>query len=161
MITPENYAGASESSQQIALFMWANMAKLRGFERANNMNSYDPTKFERCLENSVPDTVGIPELRWLHAIPNGGLRNKSTAGRLKAEGVKTGVVDIFWPYVPNVGRVYRGLYIEMKAPGKLNNTSKDQDEFIAYVCNQDYYAAVHDNWRDAANTIQAYYEGKL
>ena len=29
-----------------------------------------------------------PMLKWFHAIPNGGLRDKVTAGKLKAEGVK-------------------------------------------------------------------------
>ena len=30
----------------------------------------------------------IPELRWLHAIPNGGARNVVVATHMKQEGVK-------------------------------------------------------------------------
>ncbi len=56
----------SESVEQINLFRWAVL-----HERA------------------------YPELILLHHIPNGGLRNKTTAKRLKAEGVKPGVPDIF------------------------------------------------------------------
>ena len=52
-----------------------------------------------------------PELVLLFAIPNGGLRNKVVAKKLKAEGVKAGVLDVCLP-VPR-GR-YHGLYIEMK-----------------------------------------------
>ena len=38
-----------------------------------------------------------PELRLMYAIPNGGLRTKAQAGKLKAEGVKPGVPDIHLP----------------------------------------------------------------
>ena len=38
-----------------------------------------------------------PELALLFAVPNGGRRDKVTAGRLKAEGVKAGVLDIWLP----------------------------------------------------------------
>lgn len=54
-----------------------------------------------------------PALKWLFAIPNGGDRNKAVAGKLKAEGVKRGVSDLFLS-VP-VGD-FHGLYIEMKRP---------------------------------------------
>lgn len=39
-----------------------------------------------------------PWLKWMHHIPNGGSRNKIEAVRLKAQGVKRGVPDIFLPY---------------------------------------------------------------
>ena len=34
-----------------------------------------------------------PELEWIFAVPNGGSRDKITAGKLKAEGVTPGVFD--------------------------------------------------------------------
>lgn len=37
------------------------------------------------------------EARRAFAIPNGGARSKATAGRLKAEGVRAGVLDVFLP----------------------------------------------------------------
>lgn len=55
-----------------------------------------------------------PELRLLHAIPNGGQRSPITAARLKAEGVMPGIPDLHLP-VPR-GR-YCGLWIELKAHG--------------------------------------------
>lgn len=51
----------SESDEQICLFEWAEVMKGQ-----------------------------IPELRLLFHIPNGGYRNKVTAARMKAEGVKAG-----------------------------------------------------------------------
>ena len=38
-----------------------------------------------------------PELRLLHAIPNGGLRDGRTAAVLQRTGVKSGVPDIHLP----------------------------------------------------------------
>ena len=61
-----------------------------------------------------------PELGLLFAIPNGGKRDKATAGKLKAEGVKAGVPDMCLP-VSN-GK-YHGLFIELKV-GENNPTDK-------------------------------------
>jgi len=47
----------------------------------------------------------------LFAIPNGGFRGKATAGKLKAEGVVSGVADLILLYPANQ---YHGLCIEMK-----------------------------------------------
>ena len=52
-----------------------------------------------------------PEVALLHAIPNGDWRGPRVAQRLKAEGVKPGIPDLFLP-VPRGG--YHGLYIELK-----------------------------------------------
>ena len=45
-------------------------------------------------------------------IPNGGLRSKASAGKLKADGVLAGVPDIGVP-LPH-GKI---LWVEVKAPG--------------------------------------------
>lgn len=59
------------------------------------------------------------ELDLLHAIPNGGKRDIVTAAKLKNEGVKRGVPDLFLP-VARGG--YHGLYIELKIKGgKISN----------------------------------------
>lgn len=54
-----------------------------------------------------------PFYATIHAIPNGGKRSIGTAVKLKAEGVLSGVPDIFVPAAR--------MYIEVKAPkGKLS-----------------------------------------
>ncbi len=61
---------------------------------------------------------GIP----VFAIPNGGDRHVAVAVKLKKEGVKSGVPDLF---VPIVNSKYGGLFIEMKKPkGKLSDVQK-------------------------------------
>lgn len=70
-----------------------------------------------------------PELRLLFHIPNGGLRNKVTAARMKMLGVKAGVPDLFLP----VGRGnWFGLFIEMKRRkgGKLSPLQVDWIEAL-------------------------------
>jgi hypothetical protein len=86
--------------------------------------------FFRMLEWNL---ARYPALKWVHAIPNGGFRNKATAGKMKAEGVKSGVSDIFVP-IPANG--YHGLYIEMKY-GK-NTLSPVQKEFRDFVIARGY-----------------------
>lgn len=61
----------------------------------------------------------IERVTWLHprllchvvAVPNGGLRSKFTAARLKKEGVRPGFPDLI-VLLPRGG--YHGLLIEMK-----------------------------------------------
>lgn len=65
----------------------------------------------------------FPNIR-LFAVPNGEKRHISVAKRLKAEGVRRGVPDIFIPELK--------LFIEMKK-AKGGRVSKEQKEWIAYL----------------------------
>ena len=95
-----------------------------------------------------------PELAWLHAIPNGGLRNPRVAIKLKAEGVKAGVWDVFLP-VARQG--YHGLYIEMKY-GK-NKITDNQREFWLFVAEQGYKCLICYDGADAFSEVLRYLEG--
>lgn len=150
MITPEYLAKCgSEHGEQSALFCWSVKAMWQGFARANDMASYlapPPGGF-----SGVPV---LPELRWMHAIPNGGGRSAKQGADLKAEGVKGGVADVCLP-VPS--GPYNGLYIEMKkANGVPSDVSEDQLEFGKFVTGQGYLWCVCFGWKQAANLIQCY-----
>lgn len=128
---PEQLAKTgSESGEQKALFCWA----------ALNINKY-------------------PELKWLHHIPNGGMRGNDERTRmivgnsLKAEGVKNGVSDISLPV--RRGN-FSGLYIEMKKPDLKPKTEKskgglsdEQIEFGKFVIEQGFCFKVCYGWEDA------------
>lgn len=88
---------------------------------------------------------------WLaHAIPNGGTRNKIEAAKLKAEGVRSGVPDVFLP-IPK--KSYHGLYIEFKA-GK-NKPSTDQLFFINCLHYLGYKCIVTNSFKFATSiTVQ-------
>lgn len=130
-IDPAEYAKTgAEHSHQVALFMWA----------ADQIAS-----------------GAYPELALMFAIPNGGERNKAVAGRLKAEGVKAGVPDIFLP-VPRHG--VNGLFIELKRPkaeGIRQGSAQDnQSEWIDKLRGQGYGAAVVYGFEAARDMIVQY-----
>lgn len=117
-----NFNKTSESEEQQFLFQWATMMSRR-----------------------------LPELNLLFHIPNGGARSKATAGKLKAEGVKTGVPDMFLPVARGE---YHGLFIELKI--KPNKTTENQDVWIAELKKQGYKVEVCYGWKEASVTLEKY-----
>lgn len=97
-----------------------------------------------------------PELDRMYHIPNGGQRKKSEAARMKAEGVKRGVPDVHLP-LP-VGK-YHGLYVEMKRQ-KGGKVEPEQRDWIDWLNAHGYKAVICKGWKDAAEEITAYLEGR-
>lgn len=92
-----------------------------------------------------------PELELMYAIPNGGLRSKATAGKLRAEGVKAGMPDVCLPVAR--GR-FIGLYIEMKY-GK-NKPTTQQLERMELLRWHGHLVVVCWDWESAAREIAEY-----
>ena len=92
-----------------------------------------------------------PRWKWWLAIPNGGHRHFAVARKLKAEGVKRGVLDTFWP-LP-IGR-YHGLWIEFKV-GK-NKLTDDQLKWTGYLRSQMYDVGLCYNLEEAQQYALAY-----
>ena len=115
-------ATASEHTEQVALFYWARFQQHR-----------------------------YPGLELMHAIPNGGDRHPAGAAKLKSEGVKAGVPDIFLP-VPR-GK-YPGLYIEMKTA--TGTVSEKQHAWLGALRRQGYRAEVCRGWQEAIQVITNY-----
>jgi hypothetical protein len=94
-------------------------------------------------------------LRLLYAIPNGGQRSKAVAGKLKAEGVKSGCPDLFLP-VPV--KPYHGLYLELKVgAGRL---SVEQKWWLEHLSEQGYACVVPYGWEPAKDAILRYLRGE-
>ena len=133
---------------------WPGLADVREREAAA---SYDPVPSEHQEQVWLFEWAGwrireIPQLALLWANPNGGLRNKITAAKLKAEGVKPGVPDLFLA-VP-VGDCH-GLFIEMKKRrgGRLE---PEQAEMLAQLRQRGYACAVCRSWPEAVRVILDY-----
>ena len=90
----------------------------------------------------------FPELKWMHHIPNGGMRGNDPRTRaiqgaaMKRQGVKSGVADIF---LPAARSGYCGLYIELKRPDlkpvkktSRGGVSDEQAEFGEHVKKQGF-----------------------
>jgi len=71
----------------------------------------------------------FPKMRHnLFAVPNGGWRDKVTAGKMKAEGVLPGVADLI---LLKSNAHYGALLIEMKtAKGSQQDTQKEWQRLI-------------------------------
>lgn len=176
-MTPDVLAKSNtEHAHQRAFFAWLAFASYRGFEQAKEWAEGSMSN-ARLLHPGHTDRVH-PELMLMHAIPNGGYRNKSEAGKLKAEGVKAGVLDTFLPVpkgyvVPGEGApegqawhaTYNGLYVEFKDPKRKNHKegglSQAQIDFGEGVRGQGYCVRVAYTWREAANVVMLYYGVEL
>ena len=134
----------SEHTEQVALFNWCKMMEGRH-----------------------------PQLALIFAIPNGGKRHIGTARKLKAEGVRSGVPDIFLacprlPHDPDdllVGDSLRvrfsdevkfGLFIELKV-GK-NKPTKNQLKWIEDLRAERYEVEVCYGFEEAKDAIIKYLE---
>lgn len=138
-MTPEQLAkSGSEDAHQMALFAWARLEEKR-----------------------------YPMLKWMHAIPNGGLRSARTGAKMKATGARKGVWDIFLPvptWVQEVKKVSLGLYIEMKKPALVVNGKKtsagtltpEQKEYRQHLTFYAYDSVVCYTWEEARDAILAY-----
>lgn len=91
----------------------------------------------------------------MFAIPNGGVRHKAVASKLKKEGVKAGVPDIFLAHPKGT---YAGLWIEMKY-GK-NKTSPKQREWLRALSDSGYRTEVCYGADEAWQVILDYLETK-
>lgn len=98
------------------------------------------------------DISGIPELKWLFHIPNGGRRDKREAGKLKAMGVKSGVPDIAL-LIPRNG--FHGLIIELKRP-KTGIVTDKQHEWLDFLSIQGYATRVCFGWEEARDALLEY-----
>jgi hypothetical protein len=90
-------------------------------------NSLQPSEHEEQVKVcQYLDLIGEPYF----AIPNGGVRSIGLAVKLKKEGVKSGVPDLFLPRLR--------LFIEMKTKtGKLSENQKEWFEILedcGYTC---------------------------
>jgi len=115
----------SEHAEQVAIFEWAKL----------NLAKY-------------------PQLENLFAIPNGGQRSGRTGAMLKAEGVKSGVPDMFLSYPCNG---YHGLFIELKKRnGNPSDVSEAQADWISRLNQAGYLANVAYGAKEAVQIIMDY-----
>ena len=83
----------------------------------------------------------------IFAIPNGGLRSKVTAMKLRVEGVAAGVPDLFVPAL--------SLWIEMKRE-KGGVISEPQKDWIEYLEGIGHTVIIGRGKEDAISKIQKF-----
>ncbi len=127
---PKNHSAAAkirdcplESEEQQALFAWAQAMEAR-----------------------------YPDLAYLVAIPNGGLRNAVMGARLRAEGTRKGFPDMILP-VARGG--YHSLAIELKRE-KHGAVSPEQKDWLDALNARGWHAVVCKGAAAAIRVIEEY-----
>lgn len=87
------------------------------------------------------------------AIPNGGHRHPAVAAKLKAQGVRAGVSDVFL-MVPAGG--FHALILEFKRQGEKVKPGGSQEAFISEVRLRAYNALVVQSTEEAIRAVQQY-----
>lgn len=86
---------------------------------------------------------------YLIKIPNEGKRSASYATKMKKEGLRSGVPDIFFAKPserPGTQSLFHGLWLEIKAPKR--KPSPQQVIYIALLNDAGYLAVWFDNLDD-------------
>ena len=126
-----------------------------------------PTIKPRTKRNAQPEAIeqakviawaranenNYPYLWMLHSSLNGVKMTKAQAGRAIAQGMLSGVPDLFLP-VPKNG--YHGLFIEMKYGS--NKVTESQEKFLQNAANVGYAVSVCYSANEAIKRIEDYYE---
>lgn len=147
-----------ESHHQQAYMCWCNTAARFGFKIVCDWAN-------QLIElPQMPTEIQFEPLLWVHHIPNGGARadDPVTAARrgnkLKAEGTKKGIWDVFLPYPVFI---WRGLYIEFKDEKHRNHKdgglTREQVKFGKYA-EKFYYMRIAYNWIEAVQITLDYLE---
>ena len=122
--------------------------------KSSNKNSTPSESLEQATLVRWFDAT-YPNLKnRIFAIPNGGSRHKVEAMRLKMEGVRAGVPDLFLP-VATGGK--HGLFIEMKR-SKGGRLSPEQKDWLAYLSAAGYQAHCCAGFDEARACIVSYLE---
>ena len=129
--------------------------------------SKQPTIKPRTKRNAQPEAIeqakviawaranenNYPYLWILHSSLNGVKMTKAQAGRAIAQGMLSGVPDLFLP-VPKNG--YHGLFIEMKYGS--NKVTENQEKFLQNAVNVGYAVSVCYSAQEAIKRIEDYYK---
>lgn len=106
----------------------------------------------RLFEWAADNEARYPALRRLFAVPNWiGVRTAKQGARLKAEGRKPGVPDVWLPVARGK---YHGLVIELKV-GK-NRPTPEQADWLGHLATEGWYVSVAFGAAEAIRAIERY-----
>ena len=126
-----------------------------------------PTIKPRTKRNAQPEAIeqakviawaranerNYPYLQLLHCSLNGVKMTKAQAGRAIAQGMLSGVPDLFLPVKNNN---FVGLYIEMKST--KGRVSVEQSRYLKCAAENGYAVSVCYSANEAIKRIEDYYQ---
>lgn len=116
-----------------------------------------PVPSEHEIQCAFIDWVRLSHKRYSglefgFAVPNGSARHPAVAAKLKAEGVRKGVIDWLCPARRNG---FNGLGLEFKA-GK-NKLTQEQREFIDFLRAEGWHVEVCYSTEEAIEQVKRYF----
>jgi len=111
---------------------------------------------EHLLQVAICKWLNLTQDFYFFAIANGGLRHRLVAIKLKMEGVKSGVADMFW-MVSNDN--WKGLFVEVKI--EKGKQSQSQKEFEAIAIKHGYYYAIVRSINDCISLIYRFRKNEI
>jgi hypothetical protein len=102
-----------------------------------------------------------PRLKWVFAVPNGGTRDKISAGIMVATGTRAGVWDVCLPFPSGK---YPFGFIEFKR--EKYRTTKDgglsdgQVQFGKHLAGNGAWFAIVYSYTEALTALELYLQGK-
>lgn len=112
---------------------------------------------ELCMRMEQGKDKNIIYKPALYSIPNGAKRGKRLGPYMVAEGLLSGVSDLFLA-LPRKG--YHGLYIEVKVPKRGSRPAGqpfyNQKQFMKYAEDQGYAVAICRSTQEIIDTVQKY-----
>ncbi len=115
------------------------------------MRSQEEHEIQKVIVNYL-DLMHAPYF----AVPNGGQRHPGVARKLKAEGVKAGVADLFI-MIPNAN--WNGLFVEVKTA--TGTQSESQKGFEVKCKNWNYAYVLVRSIDDMIQTFNDYKQNKI
>lgn len=109
----------------------------------------------------------VPAFEWVYATPNGGSRGDKAlsraieGGKMKAEGVRSGVPDVFLPFPRlHVGRncLYAGAFCELKTKDGGDGGSENQKRWLEYLTDAGYATMMAKGWHEMRRFFVDYLE---
>lgn len=112
---------------------------------------------ERDHQVALADYLDALGLLWCH-VPNGGRRNRVTAARMKAEGVKPGVPDVLIFTRPPGAPEASGVAVELKKPRTRTAAGRvrpEQQDWLEGLESEGWLCCVAYGWHEAARWLEA------
>ncbi len=120
--------------------------------------SRHPSETQICIGimDFVYRSEGLyPEFKWIFHAPNEAKRHPVTQKRLKAMGMRAGILDYKWDLARGG---YHGFAMEVK--DRKGTTSDDQDAYMDYLIAQGYYVCLVRTVDAGIKEIMDYYQGR-
>ena len=107
-----------------------------------------------CMEWVELQTPRFPLLKWIVHVPNGGLRSRGEAGKLRAMGTKPGIPDLL---LPRRCGSWTGLAIELKSG--VGRLSTAQEEWLRAFAEEGYLTGVCREIGTFESTVMRFLKG--